>query len=222
MTEFDGVSAMRVPGVLIADDDPSTRRALASIVKRSGWEPVCVECGSDALQALAGPNPPRVVLVDWNMPDLSGPEVCGQVRSQGSLRAPYLILVTVRNDTADVVAGLDAGADDYLVKPAHAGELRARLRVGFRTVELRDRLMQRAVELETALAEVRQLRSLLPTCSYCRRIRDDRDNWQTLEQYVTHHTDVKFSHGFCPQCYAQYVQPQLDRRCDVHTSSGDA
>lgn len=215
-TERDGLAPLRVPSVLIADDDAATRRALASIVKRSGWEPIAVESGSAALDVLAAPAAPRVVLVDWNMPDLSGPEVCGQVRSQGSASAPYLILVTVRNDSADVVAGLDAGADDYLVKPAHPGELLARLRVGFRTIALRDRLIQRAMDLETALTEVRQLRSLLPTCSYCRRIRDERDTWQSLEQYVTHHTNLKFSHGFCPQCYEQHVQPQLDRRCDIH------
>lgn len=216
-TACDHWATLSVPSVLVADDDAATRLALTSIVKRAGWEPIAVESGSQALDLLAAPGAPRVGLIDWNMPDLSGPEVCGQVRSQGSVRAPYLILLTVRNDTADVVAGLDAGADDYLVKPAHAAELRARLRVGFRTVELRDRLVERALELETALAEVRQLRSLLPTCSYCRRIRDERDNWQPLEQYIAHHTELKFSHGFCPQCYAQHVQPQLDRRCEAHS-----
>jgi DNA-binding response OmpR family regulator len=184
------------------------------IVSRSGWNPLPVETGSAAMALLAEPSGPRVALVDWMMPDLSGIELCQAVRSQEASLAPYLILVTVRSASADVVAGLDAGADDYLVKPIDAGELRARVRVGLRTMDLRDRLVRRAHQLETALAEVRQLRSLLPTCSYCRRIRDDQDGWQSLEEYVSHHTDTKFSHGFCPDCFARYVQPQLDTRSE--------
>lgn len=198
--------------VLIVDDDAATRRALALVVSRSGWNPIPVENGATALSLLADPAGPRVALVDWMMPDLTGLELCQSVRAHETLLPPYLILVTVRSGSADVVAGLDAGADDYLVKPIDAAELRARVRVGLRTVELRDKLVHRARQLETALAEVRQLRSLLPTCSYCRRIRDDGDGWQSLEEYVSHHTDTKFSHGFCPDCFARYVQPQLDSR----------
>ncbi len=209
----------RPASVLIADDDATTRSALAAVLKRSGWEAVTVDCGTRALAALAADDGPRVALVDWMMPDLSGLELCQQVRSRDAQLAPYIILVTVRNEAADIVAGLDAGADDYLVKPTNAAELRARVSVGLRTVDLRDRLVQRALQLETALAEVRQLRSLLPTCSYCRRIRDDRDSWQTLEEYVSHHTDVKFSHGFCPQCFDRYVRPQLDGTLDPRTES---
>lgn len=196
--------------VLIADDDATTRSALAGIVRRSGWTPVPVDSGNAALDALTADGAPRVALIDWMMPDLSGIEICRVVRGRDDLQQPYVILVTVRSAATDIVAGLDAGADDYLIKPAHAGELRARVRVGLRTVDLRERLVQRATQLETALAEVRQLRSLLPTCSYCRRIRDERDHWQSLEEYVSHHTDVKFSHGFCPQCFERYVRPQLE------------
>jgi sigma-B regulation protein RsbU (phosphoserine phosphatase) len=204
----------RDASVLIVDDDAATRRALSLIVSRSGWIPLPVENGAAALATLADQAGPRVALVDWMMPDLTGLELCQAVRARETLLPPYLILVTVRGGSADVVAGLDAGADDYLVKPIDAGELRARVRVGLRTVELRDRLVQRARQLETALAEVRQLRSLLPTCSYCRRIRDDGDGWQSLEEYVSHHTDTRFSHGFCPDCFARYVQPQIDSHCE--------
>lgn len=202
--------------VLIADDDAASRMALGAIVRRSGWRPVPIESGTQALERLLASDAPAVALVDWMMPDLSGLDLCRAVRQHEDIRQPYIILVTVRNDVDDVVAGLDAGADDYLAKPAHAAELRARVQVGLRTVDLRERLLQRAMQLEQALAEVRQLRSLLPTCSYCRRIRDDRDTWQTLEEYVSHHTDVKFSHGFCPQCFDRYVRPQLEHAADRH------
>lgn len=205
--------------VLVVDDDATTRSALVSVITRSGWDALAVDCGTRALEALTADDGPRVALVDWMMPDLSGIQLCQQVRSREPALAPYIILVTVRHEAADIVAGLDAGADDYVKKPVNPAELRARVQVGLRTVELRDRLVERARQLETALAEVRQLRSLLPTCSYCRRIRDDRDAWQTLEEYVSHHTDVKFSHGFCPQCFDRYVRPQLDGRLDPHAES---
>lgn len=217
MTERAEVTpAMSTVSVLIADDDATSRRALATVVRRSGWEPVVVDCGSRALDLIVSGAGPRVALVDWMMPDLSGVELCRRVRERDDRLAPYLIVVTVKQTAADIAMGLDAGADDYLVKPVNAAELRARVQVGHRTVDLRDRLVRRAAELEAALSEVRQLRSLLPTCSYCRRIRDERHAWQTLEEYVCHNTDVKFSHGYCPQCYDEFVRPQLERHPDPH------
>jgi phosphoserine phosphatase RsbU/P len=204
----------RGAGVLIVDDDATTRRALALVVSQSGWSPIAVDNGEAALHMLGDPMGPRIALIDWMMPTLTGPDLCQSIRASESPLPPYLILVTVRSESADIVAGLDAGADDYLVKPIDIAELRARVRVGLRTLELRERLAHRARELEMALAEVRQLRSLLPTCSYCRRIRDEGSGWQSLEEYVSHHTDTRFSHGFCPDCFSRYVQPQLEGRYD--------
>ena len=86
-----------------------------------------------------------------------------------------------------------------------------RVLVGARIVDLQTALAGRVVELEHALVEVKQLHGILPICSYCRKIRDDSDYWQTVEQYLATHSEAKFSHGICPSCYETTVKPQLDQ-----------
>ena len=120
--------------------------------------------------------------------------------------ALYLILLTARHNQADLVAGLDAGADDYLVKPVDPEELRARVQVGRRVLALQERLAERVAELEAALSNVKQLQGLLPICSYCKRVRSDHDYWEQVEHYISQHTDVKFSHSICPGCFDRAVE----------------
>ena len=110
----------------------------------------------------------------------------------------------------DVLAGLRAGADDYISKPSNVEELQARVAIGVRIIELQKSLVDRVREMEGALREVKQLQGILPICAYCQKIRDDQNYWQRVEQYISEHTDAHFSHSVCPECYAQVVQPQLD------------
>jgi phosphoserine phosphatase RsbU/P len=145
------------------------------------------------------------------MPELDGPEVCRRVRRDLPLANMYLVLLTARESRGDLVVGLDAGADDYITKPFDAEELRARVQVGVRVLALQERLAERVADLQTALAKVKQLRGLLPICSYCKRIRGDDQYWQQLEGYIAEHSDAQFSHGICPTCYAA-VSAELDAR----------
>jgi phosphoserine phosphatase RsbU/P len=186
--------------VLIADDDPVSLRGLLGLTQSWGYDAVVTADGVTALSVLAAPQAPRLALIDWEMPGLSGPEVCRKVRDWHSTDSPYLILLTSRGSRSDIIAGLDAGADDYLVKPADPGELRARVRAGARIVELQDGLAEKVSQLESALGNVRRLKGLLPICAYCKAIRDDSDYWHRVEEYVSEHADVQFSHGICPNC----------------------
>jgi DNA-binding response OmpR family regulator len=115
-------------------------------------------------------------------------------------------MVTSASETTDITAGLEAGADDYVVKPFHAAELKARAQVGMRMVALQDSMARRLTELEQALANVKQLRGLLPMCAYCKKIRVDDKYWQQLEGYLTDHSEAEFSHGICPECFPSVIE----------------
>jgi CheY-like chemotaxis protein len=198
-----------LPAVLIAEDDPPSRRLLEATLRRWGHEVAVTTDGDEAWAALQRPEAPSVAILDWMMPGLDGVEICRRLRAQGSPTPPYVILLTANTRRADVVAGLEAGADDYVGKPFDHDELRARIIVAARVVELRRKLAERVRELETAMSRVKQLHGLLPICAYCKKIRDDRNYWQQVEQYVSAHSDAQFSHGICPQCYEQMIAPQL-------------
>ena len=109
-----------------------------------------------------------------------------------------------------MVKGLDAGANDYLSKPFHSSELRARIEVGSQMLALQHKLAERVQELENALSEVRELKGMLPICSYCKSIRDDQNYWQDVENYITEHSRLEFSHGICPKCWEKKVEPELE------------
>jgi len=110
----------------------------------------------------------------------------------------------VKDRKEDIVSGLDAGANDYVIKPFEQEELRARLRVGERVVELQSALNDRVKELQKALSHIKTLQGILPICMHCHKIRDDQDVWQRLEKYIAEHSGVQFSHGLCPECRKKY------------------
>ncbi len=196
--------------ILIAEDSLVSRRLLETTLRRWGYD-VLVACdGSEAWQVLEASEAPPLAIVDWVMPKMDGPELCRRIRQTQGTSFMYVILLTAKGMREDIVAGLEAGADDYLVKPFDPGELRARVDVGRRIVELQRDLADRVRELEVALSQVRSLRGLLPICAYCKKIRDDRSYWQEVEGYITKHSEAQFSHGICPGCYEKCVKPELE------------
>jgi DNA-binding response OmpR family regulator len=145
------------------------------------------------------------------MPGLQGPEVIQKIRARGGETSPtYLILLTARDSYADIVQGLKAGANDYVTKPANEDELIARVNVGARVVQLQIDLADRVRSLEEALANVKALQTLLPMCAYCKSIRNDQNYWEKVETYFTQHSNVSFTHSYCPNCYERYVRPELE------------
>lgn len=197
--------------ILIAEDDPISRRLLESTLIKSGFEVVVTEDGIDALAALQKEDAPPIAVLDWMMPGMDGVEVCRTLRETPNAVPTYIILLTAKDTRDDIVTGLDAGADDYIIKPFDRGELHARVRVGVRVVELQNNLAARILELEGALTEIKQLQGVLPICSYCKNIRDDQNYWQRVESYISEHTEAEFSHSICPDCYEKIVQPQLEK-----------
>lgn len=130
--------------LLIADDDPIARSVLERTLRDQGHEPLAVADGNEALATLSAPLGPGLALLDWEMPGLDGPELCARLRGGAAPEHPlYLILVTGRTNPSDIADGLNAGADDYVVKPVHPVELAARVRVGERVLALQGAVRER-------------------------------------------------------------------------------
>jgi CheY-like chemotaxis protein len=195
--------------VIIAEDDRVTGEILARTLQRWNYQTTLVGNGAQAWEHLRETTEPTLAILDWMMPEMDGPDVCRRVRQELPLANMYLLLVTARESRGDMVAGLDAGADDYIIKPFDPEELRARVAVGIRVLGLQQRLGERVVELQAALSNVKQLHGLLPICSYCKRIRGDDQYWQQVEGYIAEHSHAQFSHGICPTCYAT-VSAEID------------
>lgn len=189
--------------ILIADDDPVSRRLLRRRLEAWGYEVDACLNGDDALEALLANTAPPLAILDWMMPGADGPTICRQVRESVPAATRYLILLTGRSDRSALVEGLNSGADDYVTKPFDQEELRARVAIGRRIVELQGTLAERVAELEAAGAQIRDLSGLLPICAYCKKVRDDNDYWSRVESYLEARSEVRFSHGICPDCLEQ-------------------
>jgi sigma-B regulation protein RsbU (phosphoserine phosphatase) len=204
--------------VLVADDEPVSRTVVGAMLKKAGYPVVFAPDGEQALQQLSSDDPAAIALLDWEMPGLQGPEVVQRLRQRETSTPTYVILLTSRDSSADIVQGLRAGADDYVTKPANEDELIARVNVGTRVVQLQAALAERVRSLEEALANVKALQTLLPMCAYCKSIRNDQNYWEKVETYFTQHSNVSFTHSYCPSCYERFVRPELEALEDARAA----
>lgn len=197
--------------VLIAEDDAVSRRLLEATLAKWGYEVVVTTDGLQALEVLSQPEAPSLAILDWMMPGLDGAQVCLKARELAGERLLYMILLTAKGRKEDIVEGLTAGADDYVIKPFDRSELKARINAGERILRLQAELASRVKELELALTNVKLLQGLLPICCYCKKIRDDKNYWQQVDTYVGDHSEAQFTHGICPDCRDKIVKPELER-----------
>jgi two-component system, cell cycle response regulator len=126
---------------LIADDDPIVRRLVEAQLTKWGYDVVVCADGSQAWEILSHEDSPRIVILDWMMPEMDGPSICKEIRRLGSEVYTYVILLTGKNRKEDIIEGLEAGADDYLTKPFDPSELKVRIRAGARIVQLQQDLI---------------------------------------------------------------------------------
>ena len=182
--------------VLVADDDAVSRLIVRKTLTEAGHEVVPVVDGRDAWEALQNEAFP-VVISDWMMPNLDGLELTRRIRAARQPAYTYVILLTSLAGKDRYLEGMEAGADDFLTKPFDADQLVARLRVAERVLGLHE--------------QVKRLEGFLPTCMYCKKIRDAAGAWVPIEHYIAERTDASFTHGICAACRETYVQPQLDR-----------
>ncbi|HYB93731.1 MAG TPA: response regulator transcription factor [Vicinamibacterales bacterium] len=199
--------------ILIAEDDATSLRMLSAILTKAHYGTITVDNGVDALRVLQR-SEASLAILDLVMPGMDGLEVVRRIRRVPPPIPPYIIMLSSRNEKPDVIAGLNAGANDYVGKPFDADELSARVAVGKRMVEMRVTLSNNLQELADALDQVRTLRGILPICAKCKNIRDDQGYWSNVETYLKAHTKAEFSHAVCPDCmdklYPQFSPNRKD------------
>ena len=183
--------------VLAVEDDNASLAILSRSLQRLGHEVIETRDGEEAWTAWLKEKP-RVVVSDWRMPKLDGLRLCTRLREQQGQEYLYFILLTATGASGqNRRAAADAGVDDFLTKPINMSELWMRLRVAERIL--------------TYTIKVHRLEEMMPMCSYCKKIRDDRNYWQQIESYINERTGTEISHSVCPDCYQRVVLPELAR-----------
>ena len=199
--------------ILIADDDQDVLYATSRIVKSGGYEVLNASTGSECLET-ARRQRPDLILLDVMLPDAEGTEICRQIKADPVLRGTFVVLISGKKTASDERAdGLNFGADGYIVRPISNRELLAWVNALVRILKAereRDRLIS---ELTEALAKVKTLSGMLPICSHCKKIRDDKGYWNHVETYIRQHSEVEFSHGICPECLKKHY-PDYDVQGD--------
>lgn len=198
--------------VLYVEDEPLTRAVFARILERVVSNLYQAENGEEGLK-LFKMHRPDIVISDVRMPVMDGIEMSRRIKSLES--NSKIILTTAHSDASVLLNSIDAGIDKYILKPVDVEILFSALESCAETVTLERKIQEQAREkdeliarLQDALENVKRLSGLLPICSSCKKIRDDKGYWNQIERYIAEHSEAEFSHGICPECvrklYPQY------------------
>ncbi|MBN1995524.1 MAG: response regulator [Anaerolineae bacterium] len=209
--------------ILIVEDDSLVGEMVQGLLEDLQYQVVGkAGDGQQALEMVQALQP-DVVLMDIEMPQMNGLEATRRIQEC----CPTPVVILTAYETPELLAEASAaGIGAYLVKPPSKRQVeraivvaRARFEDMMALRRLNVTLQQRNEELQTALSQVKTLRGLLPICSHCKKIRDDRGYWQQVEIYIENHSDAEFSHGLCPDCmqalYPDTYQKSLQRRQDI-------
>ncbi|MBN2530849.1 MAG: response regulator [Deltaproteobacteria bacterium] len=165
--------------ILVVDDNLQNLQVISNILGQKGYDIGVATSGEDAM-VFVRERLPDLVLLDVMMPQMSGFEVCDMLKREQLTRFIPVIFLSAKTDTESIVQGFRLGAVDYVNKPFIAEELLARV---------------------STHLEMNRLRSMLPMCSKCRKIRNDDGLWTEIEEYIENHSDIRFSHGLCESCF---------------------
>ncbi len=190
--------------IMVVEDNATTQKLLEALLVRMGHTVSVANDGLAAWNLLEhqAADTPRLAILDWEMPRMQGPDLCRRIRSADLKQQPYLILVTSRGGRDDLLAGLKAGADDYLTKPFDNAELQARVQAGIRIVEMQEDLLKKGKELEETKEKLAEARKLMPLCAGCKKLREDKSYWSEVEMYLVRQTGSRQGMGLCPACAA--------------------
>lgn len=182
--------------VHIVEDDKTTRRLLENVTSMLGYETVSYDDGQQAWDAFQVVRP-EIVISDWMLPGMDGLALCRRLRETMKESYTYFTLVSAQKRSREnLEQAINAGVDDFLKKPISSEEIWNRLRVAERILNFTH--------------QVRRLESLIPICCYCKKVRNDGDLWEQIEQYVNERTGADFTHSICPHCMDTHVRPQME------------
>lgn len=191
--------------LLVVDDEPLSIEVLGKVLGDS-YEILAALCGEDALE-ISTTCLPDLIMLDVSMPGMDGYEVCRRLKEKESTRNIPVIFITALEGNEREAQGLALGADDYLPKSLHPALLKLRIERNLRFKAQLDYLSAQVNELRclhdrlaSEMGKIRVMCGMLPICCVCKKIRDARGSWHPLESFISEHSDVLFSHGYCPEC----------------------
>ncbi|MDZ4183766.1 MAG: response regulator [Desulfuromonadales bacterium] len=201
---------MKKTVILIIDDDQNQRKTLTDIIAAKGYQTLMAADGAAGLAVLQE-NPVNLVLTDLGLPDISGIDILSEVKS---LYPEIQVIILTGIATVDsAVEATNLGAFSYLRKPYDIDQLLLQIQRAIEKQRVEEELRlsrqlleDKVTELEATLARVKQLEGILPICMYCKKIRNDQEDWQQMEEYISQHSEANFSHGLCPECYKQQLK----------------
>ena len=203
MFNFDEIKDMLI---YVADDDKTNLRLIRTVLTNAGFENIRLFNSDSSMMVETVRIRPDLLIVDIIMPGFSGYDVLERIKQDPSLEDIPTIMITAASldeNLEPLQRSFELGAMDFISKPFANLELIQRVKSALRMEKQRQKL-------ENAAKQICSLEKLLPICSYCKKIRADKNYWQELETYFSEHTDTLFSHSVCPDCYEKEVKPQLE------------
>ena len=204
MFNFESIKDMLI---FVLDDDEINLRLIKTVLKQAGFTNITMFTQAKSMMDEVLKTSPDLLLLDIMMPGFSGYDVLEWIKQDKNFSYIPIIMITAASldDNMEPLArSFELGAMDYISKPFSNLEMVQRVKSALRLEKQRQ-------ELEAAATQIRSLEKLLPICSYCKKIRADKDYWQEVKNYINKHTNTMFSHSICPDCYVAHVKPQLEQ-----------
>lgn len=211
--------------VLIVDDQPENVLLLSKILERSDISIIKAYSGHEALEKIAGHHDLALAILDIQMPIMNGFELATALReSEAGKDSPVIFITALGAHEKYIFKGYEVGAVDYLFKPVEANIIRSKVAVFLklyqqrRLIENQSKLLEEKVatlsklnnELQAALEQIKTLKGIIPICSHCKKVRNDKGYWEQVEKFIETNSDAGISHGICPECLRKYYPDVAD------------
>ncbi|MDP8241089.1 MAG: response regulator [Candidatus Hatepunaea meridiana] len=199
MEENQAIVSEKKPVILIVDDNSKNLQVLGNIIRVKNWKIGVAVSGRLALQMVDVIHP-DLILLDIMMPDINGFEVCRKLKASDETKDIPIIFLTAKTEMEDVAKGFRFGASDYVTKPFNSIELLARITTHLELKKAWDSLEKIKIEHQEVVNQVDQLSNLLPICSQCKKIRDNKDYWRLVEEYIDKNQKSLSNKSICKEC----------------------